>query len=1027
MSEILRRDSDIPFPHFAVLKASAGSGKTHTLTKRIVQFLLSEKIPGNSLGNILAITFSNNAAKEMRERTLQWLKSISFDDPEKTAELSQIVSLDRGELTAKAGRLLEEILDNYPDFQVRTIDSFMAAVFKSSAIDFGYNPEFDILLNIDPVMEYAFDLFLKEVRDGTEEAVLMARVVSLVMGQKKKEDAYLWDPSAALLNEIKKLYGKLAAAGKRPTIEDLSREAAALKDRMKTMAEGIESAVSKSGLDRRANSAYVTVLPLVREKRFADLIGKGMKNPPVNKPKKGQSTAEFDLIVKMWEEFSELARQYTALSVRTCFTPYLRVYEEFKRTLEAVKKNQGKVFIGDINGKLSEYLDVEIVPDIYFRIGETIFHYLIDEFQDTSPVQWRNLFPLIENSLSQGGSAFVVGDTKQAIYGFRDADYTIMKAFEKQNPFPSAKHIVEELGTNYRSLSRILEFNEKVFRDTLDAKEEYREAAGRSGLTDYVQKVSDGRESPGYSEVSILEKDEDDPPEKKKIQGLVAELTSRGFGYGDIAILTPKNEDAIRATVWLNEKDIRFVSYSSLDIRRRKITGEIVALLNFLDSPLDDLSFATFLLGDIFAGALSLHPAGAGREALRAFIFSHRNAPPLYKAFQGEFQDLWDEFFSDLFRSSGYFPLYDLLCQIFNVFRVFQVLADEEATLVKILEVVKDFEGEGYNSLKDFLALAGDGDAGEARWDMDVPGDIDAVKVMTVHKAKGLGFPVVIILLYEERKRGFDYIIQEDGEGIRLLKITRETRDSDPVFACLYAEETIRERVNRLNSLYVGFTRPEEELYVIGVKGGSNKVYPLDILPEDEQSSPAKPLRAKAPPAEAPPSFALNHLHRRIEFTSGAREMLNLADRRRGEFVHKVLSFIEYVDGGGEALLSGAIKRVLEETGGRYAEKEMEESLAGFIGGEELREYFRNKAGRTVMTEQEFADREGNLFRMDRVVLDPETVTVIDYKTGSDGDSAEKYVEQLRRYMRLLESLYPDKKVVGIIAHADQGWTRREA
>ena len=100
----------------------------------------------------------------------------------------------------------------------------------------------------------------------------------------------------------------------------------------------------------------------------------------------------------------------------------------FQKPLDEVKKRQGKVFIEDINKRLSEYLRAEIVPDIYFRIGETIFHFLIDEFQDTSPIQWQNLFPLIENVLAQGGSLFVVGDTKQAIYGFRDADYTIMKA-----------------------------------------------------------------------------------------------------------------------------------------------------------------------------------------------------------------------------------------------------------------------------------------------------------------------------------------------------------------------------------------------------------------------------------------------------------------------------------------------------------------------------------------------------------------------------------------------------------------------
>src|SRR4030065_2790443 len=133
--------------------------------------------------------------------------------------------------------------------------------------------------------------------------------------------------------------------------------------------------------------------------------------------------------------------------------------------IEYTKRRQGKVFIEDINRNLAEYLHADLVPDIYLRIGEAVLHFLIDEFQDTSPIQWRNLFPLIENSLSQKGSAFVVGDTKQAIYGFRNADYTIMKTFETQNPFPSAQYAVQELKVNYRSLQRIIEFNNRVFKD----------------------------------------------------------------------------------------------------------------------------------------------------------------------------------------------------------------------------------------------------------------------------------------------------------------------------------------------------------------------------------------------------------------------------------------------------------------------------------------------------------------------------------------------------------------------------------
>jgi ATP-dependent exoDNAse (exonuclease V) beta subunit len=179
-SSILEKDSDIRFPHFMILKASAGSGKTYALTERFVQFILSEKIHRNSLKNILAVTFSNNAAKEMKERILQRLKAICFDDLKSMDEMCSVLSPDRERIKNKAAQLIEEILNNYSDFQVKTIDSFMTTVFKASAIDFGYNPEFEILMSIDPLMKYSFDRFLRDVREGTVNAKPFRDVQSLL-------------------------------------------------------------------------------------------------------------------------------------------------------------------------------------------------------------------------------------------------------------------------------------------------------------------------------------------------------------------------------------------------------------------------------------------------------------------------------------------------------------------------------------------------------------------------------------------------------------------------------------------------------------------------------------------------------------------------------------------------------------------------------------------------------------------------------------------------------------------------------
>jgi ATP-dependent helicase/nuclease subunit A len=1021
---ILTKDTEMTFPHITVLKASAGSGKTHNLTRRFVQFLLSERVPRSSLRNILAVTFSNNAVREMKERTLFWLKKLHFGDNEKVEDLMGITSLDPEGMKEEAGLLIDDILDSYSDFQVRTIDSFMTTVFKASAIDFGYNPDFEVLMSVDSLMDYSFDLFLRNAREGTVDAAFLENIVDILLEQKKAGESYLWDPSAALLAEIKKIYRKLSSRGKQPEIEDYSKDLKRIKEEISCSIENIEKEIEVSGLKKHGNSSYRTILPLVRGNNLPDLIGKGFTNPPVCKPPKGsiRDQSSYDRIVLLWGNVEELIRQFAIIFVRTRCAPYIKAYLSFSRTVETIKRQQGKVFIEDINMHLAGYLDSAIVPDVYFRIGETIFHFLIDEFQDTSPIQWRNLFPLIENSLSQGGSLFTVGDTKQAIYGFRNADYAIMKGLETNNPFPSAEHIVRELSTNYRSKKRILEFNERVFKENLVRNKEYGEAGQRSGLTEYIQKPKEEETEDGYVAVSLLERNDDEPPERVKIQELIESLRKRGYDYKDLAVLTQTNEDAVNATTWLNENDIPFISYSSLDVRRRKITGEIVALMNFLDAPTDDLSYGTFLLGDVFTKAVSKEYPGIDVGRLREFCFSHRDNPPLYKAFQETFGSLWERYFEGLFRAVGFLPVYDLVTEIFSVFRVFDTLPEEEAALVKILEVVKDFENGGFNSIKDFLSTALDDDSGE-EWKMAVPTNTNAVQVMTIHKAKGLGFPVVIVLLYEVRNRGFEYIIEEMGSTICLLKISKSAAACDEGLQNLYDQEKMKEMVNRLNSLYVGFTRPESELYVVGVTS-RDTAYPFVLLPSDEFLPSAVTLKeVKKPPiaSVALTSCPLLHRNQQFVFPANAEELMAIGEKRRGEFIHRVLFYIDSLREGSKTEIKEIIRRAREDTGSDCPGEETEALVMAMTENRELAEYFRAVPGREIRKEQEYSDGSGRLFRMDRVIIDPGAITVIDYKTGKNKEALEKHRAQMRNYMKILGEVYPGKSVSGIIAFVDLG------
>ena len=1015
---VLEKDSDISFPHFTLLKASAGSGKTYSLTERFVQFLLSSRIPQNHLRNILAITFSNNAAREMKERILLWLKDLYFNDPEKIVEISEIVALKKEHLPGKAGAMVDEILRNYTEFQVKTIDSFMTSIYKASAINLGDSPDFDIVMTPERIMAYAFNRFLRRVREKSPEAQFIERLLGIVLESRGGESAYLWDPSEDFLGETVKLYYQLSGIVKEAKRTVSEREVESVKEEIRAIAEGLNGLVEKSGLARSQGSSFYKILERVRNNAFPDLIDKGLVNAPVLKPKKEEEIGQFERISEMWNLLGDQIRRYVEFHARTYYDPYLRTYEAFKDILEEVKRREGTIFIQDISKKLSDYLDHDIVPDVYFRIGETIYHYLIDEFQDTSPIQWANLFPLVENSLSQGGSLFAVGDTKQAIYGFRNADYGIMKRLESDNPFSSAMHRVKELEVNFRSLEGVVDFGKAFFKRVIADHDKYRVPARRSGLVDYEQKVKEDHRGSGVAEIIRCEKSEDDVPEKKKIQDLVKELKQRGYDYREIAILAYRNEDVVNITTWLNEVDIPFISYSSLDIRTRKLTAEMVALLTFLDSPPDDLSFAGFVLGEIFRKALERNHKGSELETLHAFFFRNRKKSPLYKAFQEEFPDLWEIYFETLFRSTGYLPLYDLVNEIYHLYRVFDHFEEEEATLVKILEVIKNFEGEGRNNPGDFLKYASDEEAGESDWTMDVPAGIDAVKVMTIHKAKGLGFPVAIILAYEEISRGFKYILDEGADGVQLLKVNQQIMKASPFLQEKYEEEKLKDLVNKLNTLYVGFTRAEDELYIVGVQGKRSQ-FPIDLLQAMDSPVGTKNVPRSRSLETTQERMEVDHPSVPVQFPFSAVEDLNLEERLRGEFIHRVLSFVDVLDENTEADLEGIIERVNSEMKTDYSPEAMKKSLLEFLRHKEVSHYFRTSPDRVVKKEQEFSDAGGNLFRMDRVIFEEDQLFVIDYKTGADKEAEKAYVSQLKNYMRILKEIYPDRKVEGVIAYVD--------
>ncbi len=1012
------QETDIRLPSATILTASAGAGKTYALTHRYVQILLSNKIPHNALQNVLAITFTNNAASEMKQRILTLLKLAAFGDGNTLHELGDRLSLEHADIQSKSTRLIDEILDNFSDFQVKTVDSFMSTVFKSSSLEYGYHPDYEILLGADRIFDLAFDIFSKNVKENTTEAGVVENIIELITENRKAESNFVWNPYRDIAGQVKKIYTAIAGQTKPLSSRNSSVDSVALREQIKLQALKVETLIKKFGLT--VSSLFADDLALIKEGDIHALIERKLRTSPINKPKGKTETGAYERwneeIAREQRQLNVLIRQFILRYVELYYKPYTDAYTMMQPTVEKLKKQYGQIFIDDVARSLAEHLTNESVPEIYFKIGETIYHYLIDEFQDTSEIQWKNLFPLIEESLSKGGSLFVVGDTKQSIYGFRDADWRIMKRLTEANPFPAAYHDVQSLDINYRSYEKIVSFTKEVFH-TIIPGQGFEDEAAASGLSTYEQHATPEHTGKGYVEVDIVQEQDSDPPEKQALRMIIQECRSRGYRYSEIAILTPTNNRVIEVSGWLNEKGIPIISHSTLDVRRRKSAGEFIALLRFLDSPVDDLSFATFILGDVFSNTLTSRNSGISRSELTRFIVEERirGRAPLYTAFRDRFKNLWDEYFEHLFNVVGYLPLYDLVSEAYKIFDVFQSSPDEEASMVKLLEVIKSFEQQAANTMKNFLEYSDD-DAAEDVWRIDIPKDIDALQVMTIHKAKGIEFPVVIVLLYDQSPRGKSFLLRDDEQSVSILKVNKKIADNVDEIRELLEGEQFRDTVDSFNKLYVAFTRAEKEMYVIGVYKKERKE-PTKFLPQQGYEPAPKPsVTANAVQKEN----IFKPFHHAIRKPLGVQTYENVGAQKtkRGDFVHSVFSRIEFIDDDPGAQVDAAIARVSRELPAPLSLDEVKSMVHECLNDRAMRDWFIRKEERIVLREQELTNRDGALYRADRIVVDAKSVAVIDYKTGGD-EHENDYIVQVKNYMEMLKEIYPEKVVHGCLAYVD--------
>ncbi len=725
------------------------------------------------------------------------------------------------------------------------------------------------------------------------------------------------------------------------------------------------------------------------------------------------------------------ARYVLLQEVRKNIYP-LAVLNEIAKVLEEFKTENEIVLISEFNKRISKVVLNEPVPFIYERMGEKYQHFLIDEFQDTSVLQWQNLLPLIENSLAIDHFNMVVGDGKQAIYRWRGGEVEQFAGLPKIFKNPGDTFMIQRqqalernyspklLQHNFRSKKEIVEFNNDFFSCIAERlPEQYRNI-----YADVVQQT-DAENKGGYIQITFFDPGTydhtNDEFNLEQVSGTINELISEGFKFKDIAILCRNNKNASFISQELLKKNVPVISSESLQLGSSSEVRLLIASMRLLISPIDKIARVEIVNFLISRGLL----LGNLHDQLMAFgIISQIDEK------SGDQKDFFKvlaqhNFGLDKYRLKNY-TIYDLTEELI---RIFGLHKKADPYLQFFLDAVLKFTKEQNEELADFIEWW---DNKGFKQSIIVPVGINAVQVMTIHKAKGLEFPVVLFPFANEKHRNSkDKLwVEVNDPGIPKLKtalVNASSRLLETIYAAQYEEENSKSLLDLINLLYVVMTRPTNRLYVftsmppkssdatesipiffmhyLESKGKWNKnetVYQFGekTLYEDKTKESTELYRLD--------NFISCSWRNRMLLSLQAAKNWDLDDQalkqQWGNLVHLVLAQIRTAEDAEPILEKFESEGIIN-----VDDKEsIQAVLKPFLSHPDVSKYFRPRL--KVKTEPEILLPNGKTFRPDRIVFSDSETTVIDFKTGKP---EENHKDQVHFYMKLLKEMgYADQKGV---------------
>ena len=1028
-------------PQVIVVEASAGSGKTYHLAQRYLQLLINPTLAVKHipLRNILAITFTNKATIEMKGRILEFLKKIALDDFSSKSEKDDVLALlgvDSKQAQVKANLIMEELIRHYNFFQVQTIDSFINTLLLGCALNIDRSASFKIKRDYSKQLGFCFDLVIDQAAIDSEVFNFFEDFLEHYLFVENRSG---WFPKENILVQMQSLFRLSNKYGE--IFSTFSGEGKDIIKKKKSIYNWI-SQLSESFPDKMNARAKKYICSFLEKNdpifNIASLPAVFTKSKVLMN--KGQS-ASVDF-AKKWVRIHKGLQELVELDATVTYNPYIKLFKRLVDFFQLTSKKEDILFLEELNRKARLLFDLEglTVAEVYYRLATRFRHYLIDEFQDTSILQWHNLKTMIQEALSTGGSLFYVGDKKQAIYRFRGGEAKLFDRVKAE--FEPFNVKLASLHKNWRSQKAIVDFNNQVF-----SKDNLALFLGSSGIDDELAKDKQAtvdilkvfgdasqqyRNDKLYGYVGIEHINEDNQQQrdeitKDKVLSLISELKKR-FDCKDIAVLTRDNNEVKLVTSWCLEAGLAVESENTLNLVENYLIKELISFLRFLRSPIDDLSFAGFILGDIFSAI-----SGIATCEITDFIFSLRkerklnSINPLYCLFRKKYQKIWDKYFDSFFKIVGFTSPYELLVGIYQNFSIIDRFKNNQAFFMKFLELIKAKEDD-YPGLNDLLLYLESASLDDLYVNI---AKSDSIKVLTVHKSKGLEFPVVIIPFLRMdinpetgSKDTNSYVVSSSNSSLGLMRITKKHREHSPTLEKIYIQSYKDACIDELNKIYVALTRAQFELYIFIPKksaSSNNKIRFMIPSGLEEIGSKIKYLYKKKdvqpfldiPPSKYKPKFKLFK-----DEISIADELENRQRMLEGNILHAMLSQVKNcfnIDKDkilARSLKFAQAKYPFVENFSIYMEK-----IEKLLGKDNFKEIFFISDAQ-VFCEKEVVDKFGNSRRIDRLIVGNKQVLVVDYKISKS--RVQDHEKQILEYKDIISGIYPGHKVKGCLIYLEE-------